>query len=1022
MKKSNANVIFLFLILLILIISFSSATINLGKGNRTLITYGPNSYLSSYLNISFQNQSLDAEFKDNQGNTISLLKILNSSENSNYLFSCDVVDCSENYQSSQKLSSKTYNLAKGDEIIFGLEFSGLLYAINSVSFTIDSDAGESCTSQFKGDVLNDGTYDFSNTKSSNSICLGNYTGCYSQNTVNDMELSITNTPLCQKINLSEGNAYQLGAWVAEKTPGASTIKMSLYNKAGVKINGCDFAKLGMSVSGGEINCSINYLNTKEEEHYICLYADGTGGEYKTKGYSLTKGCGFLGLPPKNGTAAYYLFAKPKKFGAVGSVNVGDNLATNTISNLSVEYISTKYGTNDCTEKCYVPIKIISNVPQNITIRNFSIEYDQQDLPGIEDTKFHELEKTSAKVNSKYQYLILNNLFKLPTKIGNFTYSLSADGKTLISEKMQIKNISISLVPTKVPIAELTTFRLNVVSDSTPIKYYWAFEGGEVKETTTNQVNYIYTEDGNHEIIVGVETKDGGLFSKTFTIMVQSPKETANKTLTELETNIKTINNQIMNLDSFTKEKINEDLNLTYTEAQLKILRSDFNKVKNESDYIPIINALNLINLPETVIQTSTNYISYYPEREDVDLAILSSVSLGDNTYEIAPIEYVDAVLYWNQENLDTKISMKEISYKYGDNLIPFSKTFSLQFNPKGTLENDTYLFIGYLKDLELNTNSSQKEGYTYTKINGKNSISFSTTSDVDFIGLPLFISPAISSLPVLGVTIEEQKTNWGLLIILFLLIIIIGVVAYILLHKWYDKRYEQSLFPNKNNLYNLITYINNQKTQGIAEEKIRDNLRKAKWSSEQIRYVMRKYLGKNTGMWKPATKNGTNISPIQNNKPIQMQGKIKSRSLAIHIILGIITIGIYWGIWLFISSHELRKITKKAPKFILTLSAFIVFILGLAIVGLSNLYSNVDLAMKLSFIMIVFYVIGLIILLISLIKYSKALNEITGFNTTGAFLLLLLVYPIGTIVAQVELNKKQISSKKLINNLNYNPL
>ena len=44
----------------------------------------------------------------------------------------------------------------------------------------------------------------------------------------------------------------------------------------------------------------------------------------------------------------------------------------------------------------------------------------------------------------------------------------------------------------------------------------------------------------------------------------------------------------------------------------------------------------------------------------------------------------------------------------------------------------------------------------------------------------------------------------------------------------------------------------------------------------------------------------------------------------------------------------------------------------------------------------------LILNLIILVKDSKALEKVTKFSKLGAFLLLLFLYPIGTIVAQVQ--------------------
>jgi hypothetical protein len=44
--------------------------------------------------------------------------------------------------------------------------------------------------------------------------------------------------------------------------------------------------------------------------------------------------------------------------------------------------------------------------------------------------------------------------------------------------------------------------------------------------------------------------------------------------------------------------------------------------------------------------------------------------------------------------------------------------------------------------------------------------------------------------------------------------------------------------------------VNNSKKKGLDNKKIIRNLKKAGWSSEQMRYIMRKYEGKRTGMIK----------------------------------------------------------------------------------------------------------------------------------------------------------------------------
>ena len=77
---------------------------------------------------------------------------------------------------------------------------------------------------------------------------------------------------------------------------------------------------------------------------------------------------------------------------------------------------------------------------------------------------------------------------------------------------------------------------------------------------------------------------------------------------------------------------------------------------------------------------------------------------------------------------------------------------------------------------------------------------------------------------------------------------IAGIAVYIFLQQWYKHKYETYLFKNRNFLFNLINYIDNQKKKGVKESEIFRKLKKAGWNSEQVNYVLRKYLGKRTGM------------------------------------------------------------------------------------------------------------------------------------------------------------------------------
>ena len=50
-------------------------------------------------------------------------------------------------------------------------------------------------------------------------------------------------------------------------------------------------------------------------------------------------------------------------------------------------------------------------------------------------------------------------------------------------------------------------------------------------------------------------------------------------------------------------------------------------------------------------------------------------------------------------------------------------------------------------------------------------------------------------------------------------------------------------------------------------------------------------------------------------------------------------------------------------------------------------------------------VVNIVIAILYYWKYSKALNELTGFSAVGMFVLWLFISPVAMILAQIELNK-----------------
>ena len=85
--------------------------------------------------------------------------------------------------------------------------------------------------------------------------------------------------------------------------------------------------------------------------------------------------------------------------------------------------------------------------------------------------------------------------------------------------------------------------------------------------------------------------------------------------------------------------------------------------------------------------------------------------------------------------------------------------------------------------------------------------------------------------------------------------------------------------------------------------------------------------------------------------------------------------GIYGLYWIVSTTNELKRNTQSAPNPWLLLLMLIPFV-------------------------------NFIVILIYYWKYSKAINELSGFSAGLMFVLWLFISPVGMIIAQIQLNKK----------------
>jgi len=841
----------------VLILSLVSANFEIGIPSHFIEKqYAPGKNVDGWINISLSDEPVDSLFEDSFGNSRSLINLLKTSLDANY--TCSPADCLPSYGASNPIPTKTFSLNAGAKKTIGIQITENISSVNSVTFNVESDAPGSCFNQLEIDFLKDNVVDTGNNNVSNLYCASskNY-GCFNTG-ASTSPAKIGLQSYCQKIILSGSSGFKLGAWVKEGIAGGTKLSMALYDLNRNYVTTCELPTA--SASGGEIDCDVNYSTMKSETHYLCLFhSGGSGGEYYIRGYSNpSSGCGYQGYinSPAPENYAYQIFAKGKKFSAMGNLEISNTLPKgDTISRIVEEYIWRRYSEEGCSSGCVVPIEFTSRVNQNLILKNLSVSYGIGGGLVSSTDKFYDVSESPSVVNSEFQMINLDGgNFSVTSEYGEVGFELSLDGEEIFSEEITIKEAPLikNLNPKTTAVIIPTEFKV-FVNSSNITEYKWDFGDGTNSTTIVNKVVHTYEKIGVYELKITITDKNQLSSSRIFKIEVSSSKQAINSTLEKKLSDLNNIDLQMK--QSQFEQNLKSVLNFDTLDVALNKIKQDYKKASSDNDYNKIMVSLLGLEIPESVnIVSSATLITFYPEKSKVNLNVMKEIGGGnyESKYED---EYSDALLAWNQKNMDTKVTFSEFSANYGYfDERPILRTFKFKINKKNN-SDDSYLVLAKLEGIEFKEDYSVKEksGYLYIELEQESeTIMFTTTEEVNFVDVPVFISPKLGKLKIVG-SIGSGRTGkgakWILFIFILFLLALAGFGGYIILQEWYKRKYEVYLFKKRNDLYNLMIYLTEGKKRGSSGKEMHSKLKKAGWNSEQVNYALRKHSGKRTGMF-----------------------------------------------------------------------------------------------------------------------------------------------------------------------------
>ena len=689
---------------IILFLSFVSASFEIGNLDYLIGSqYSQSDKINGWVNLSFEEESADSVFEDSFGNSITLIDLLNG--NLGVTYSCSPGDCLPSYVQSNEEQTKEFSLNSGEKKIIGFKITEDVASVDSVTFDIESDAAESCLNQLQIDFLDDGNIDAGNNKSSASSCFSDY-GCFDSGQVTSVA-KIDYEFYCQKINLSASPKFELGAWVKEETAGTTQLFMFLYDTSRNFIESCELPAI--SSSGGEVSCEVNHPVLTPTNYYVCISSSGgTGGEYYVRGYADSSGCGYKGSPDTASAEnfAYQIFAKGKKFGAMGTLSI-----SNVFSQAIENYLDTKYN-KSCSSGCVVPIELISNIDQNLILKNLDVDYSiGGGLEGSTD-KFYDISEEPSKISSGFQKINLDpGNFFVPSENGDATFELELDNQEIISEEITVKSAPLiqGLKP-KITASAIPTEFTVLVNESNVDSYVWEFGDGVNATTSTNKAKHTYGAIGTYKLKVTVLDANSISSSKEFNVKVDSPKQAIQTTLKKKQNDLSDVDSQIR--QSKFAQELRTALSFETLDSSLTKIEQDYLSASSEEDYKKIMMNLLEVEVPESVnIVLNANSITYSPQKSNINLDVVKRATGGN--YDIQKSEeYSTAIILWTQEKINVKVTFTEFdaSYGYFDER-PILNAF--EFNIENKNSNGSYLFISKMEGLNLEGEYALDEDENY---------------------------------------------------------------------------------------------------------------------------------------------------------------------------------------------------------------------------------------------------------------------------------------------------------------------
>lgn len=875
---------FILILAIVLFSNFTLASIELGNLSHEIEkSYTKLKPITGWVNFSLDNEPGDTLISG-FGANITLREFVFDENNiacnvpGPYECSCFPSDCEPSYSTTGDPSTeKTYSINFISTQLFGIKLTENISQITNFRFNISTNAKDSCLNPLMIDLFDDNNIDFKVKEVSDEECfIEEPYGCYKSE---DLEgnTSIGTDHLCGKITLPPLRGFKIGANIMGT--GSATFILSLEDQTCSPIT---------VTSGGEISCKIVLAQDLEEytELEVCIYAESEGskGNYLIN-FEDNDTCGFVEINGEPFPHDYEIFAKPLKYAAPSKINFNQGLFIDEVFNINTnvfDYIERKYN-SECNPECIIPIRIYSGINQELTVSDLFVDYKVEGLDpgGSDENNFYNLNSIETLISSEFIKLDLPGIFLTPSTAGETDFILNIGDKT-ITQKISVIDIAeiTSIIPNKAAFSVPTNFIIVLNQLSANTTYAWDFgDGTPIETTNTNILSHTYSALGSYQLKVNL-SNNLGTTSKTVNVNVLAPYDAINDTISEYKARLKTIDNSLFVLPDWIQTRILNVLNINDLKSNVNSLEGKYKELfeTEEEELVKIMTSLNALNIPfklDTSLEIKSS--KFTQNRDRFNPLILEEFGAGNLDIEREE-EYYSAVNRWLEENLDINIESKTYSFFYTDQTEQTALShITVRLKPKTDIDEFYMIIEGDTNNIKFLDDHSEREidpsnyGLRFSDLvsGGERKIEFSYPESIEVFNLPLYVSPEFRNLELGGFVpgicnnnniceenLGENSKNcrvdckpWKLTFLFFVILFVTTFVVYVVLQEWYKRNYESHLFKNKNQLFNLIAFMNNGINQKLTRNQIFAKLKPLGWNDEQLNYAWRKLHGKRTGMW-----------------------------------------------------------------------------------------------------------------------------------------------------------------------------